>query len=67
MVEQKGADGDQLGLARLAHHVERHSATDVGTAETVRRLGATLMKPEEGLGDDATLLLVEWKGRAAGG
>ncbi len=37
----------------------------VDAAETVRRLAAALMKPDQGLRDDATLLLVEWKGRDA--
>jgi serine phosphatase RsbU (regulator of sigma subunit) len=65
VVEQEAADGDQLGFARLGDHVERHSAPDVDTAETVRRLANALIKPQDGLRDDATLLLVEWKGRAA--
>ncbi len=64
VVEQRGGDGDQLGFHRLADHVERHSAADVDTAETVRRLAIDLMKPQGGLRDDATLLLVEWKGCA---
>jgi serine phosphatase RsbU (regulator of sigma subunit) len=67
VVEQEAPDGDQLGFARLADHVERHSAADVDTAEAVRRLAAALMKPDDGLRDDATLLLVEWKGPAGDG
>jgi serine phosphatase RsbU (regulator of sigma subunit) len=62
VVEQEAADGDQLGFGRLAEYVERESATGADTAETVRRLAAALMKPAQGLRDDATLLLVEWKG-----
>jgi serine phosphatase RsbU (regulator of sigma subunit) len=62
VVEQEAADGDQLGFARLADHVERQSAAGADTTETVRRLAAALMKPDQGLRDDATLLLVEWMG-----
>jgi serine phosphatase RsbU (regulator of sigma subunit) len=63
VVEQEAADGDQLGFGRLADHVERESAAGADAAETVRRLAAALMKPDHGLRNDATLLLVEWKGR----
>jgi serine phosphatase RsbU (regulator of sigma subunit) len=63
VVEQEAADGEELGFARLADHVERESAAGADAAETVRRLAAALMKPDHGLRDDATLLLVEWKGR----
>ena len=64
VVEQEAEDGDQLGFERLAEHVERQSAAGLGCAETVRRIAAELLKPEAGLRDDATLLLVEWKGPA---
>jgi serine phosphatase RsbU (regulator of sigma subunit) len=67
VVEQEAADGDQLGFARLADHVERQCAAGAAVAETVRRIAAALLKPEQGLRDDATLLLVEWKGRLAAG
>ena len=63
VVEQEAADGEELGLVRLADHVERESAAGADAAETVRRLAAALMKPGQGLRDDATLLLVEWRGR----
>ena len=62
VVEQEAADGDELGFDRLADHVERQSAAAVDCAETVRRIAAELLKPESGLRDDATLLMVEWKG-----
>jgi hypothetical protein len=65
VVEQEAPDGDQLGFARLADHVERQCAAGTDATETVRALGAALMKPDQGLRDDATLLLVEWKGRQA--
>ncbi|MFN2523278.1 MAG: PP2C family protein-serine/threonine phosphatase [Mycobacteriales bacterium] len=60
VVEQQTDDGDQLGIVRLADHVERESAAGADAAETVRRLAAALMKPDRGLRDDATLLLLEW-------
>jgi serine phosphatase RsbU (regulator of sigma subunit) len=63
VIEQEAADGEQLGLGRLADYVERQSAAGADAAETVRRLATALMKPDQGLRDDATLLLVEWKGR----
>ena len=62
VVEQEAADGDQLGFDRLADHVERQCSVGTDAAETVRRLAAELIKPDQGLRDDATLLLVEWKG-----
>ncbi len=65
VVEQEAADGDQLGFDRLADQVERQCALGADAAETVRRLAAALIKPDHGLRDDATLLLVEWKGREA--
>jgi serine phosphatase RsbU (regulator of sigma subunit) len=65
VVEQEAADGDQLGFDRLAEHLERQCAAGTDAAETVRRLAATLIRPDQGLRDDATLLLVEWKGRDA--
>jgi serine phosphatase RsbU (regulator of sigma subunit) len=65
VVEQEAADGDQLGFGRLADHVERQCAAGADAAETVRKLAAALMRPDQGLRDDATLLLVEWKGRDA--
>ena len=64
VVEQETVDGDQLGFARLAEQVERQSSAGANCAETLRRIAAALLKPEQGLRDDATLLLVEWKGRA---
>jgi serine phosphatase RsbU (regulator of sigma subunit) len=64
VVEQETEDGVELGFSRLADHVERQAAAGIGCAETVRRTAAALLKPEGGLRDDATLLLVEWKGRS---
>lgn len=65
VVEQETADGDQLGFGRLADHVDQQSAAAADAAEIIRRLAAALMKPDQGLRDDATLLLVEWKVRDA--
>ena len=64
VVEQEAADGHQLGFSRLAHHVQEQSAARLDCAETVRRIAAALLKPVTGLRDDATLLIVEWKGRS---
>ena len=63
VVEQEAADGRELGFARLAERVEAQSAARVDCAETVRRIAAAILRPDAGLRDDATLLLVEWKGR----
>lgn len=62
VVEQEAADGEQLGFDRLADHLERQCAAGTDAAETVRKLAGALIKPDQGLRDDATLLLVEWKG-----
>lgn len=64
VVEQEAADGHQLGFSGLAEHVHEQSAGHPDCAEMVRRIAAALLKPEAGLRDDATLLVVEWKGRS---
>ena len=64
VIEQEAPDGDQLGFAGLIEHVEEKSAAGVDCAETARRIAAGLLKPDGGLRDDATLLIVEWKGHS---
>ena len=62
VVEQEAPGGGQLGLGGLVQHVGQQSTPGVDCAETVRRIAAALLRPDRGLRDDATLLMVEWKG-----
>ena len=67
VVEQLTSDGEQLGFDRLSDLVERESSGATGVAETTRRLTSVLLQDcPNGLRDDATLLLVEWKPAANG-
>ena len=66
VVEQLTSDGEQLGFDRLRDMVERESSAATGVAETTRRLSSVLLQAcPNGLRDDATLLLVEWKPAAS--
>jgi hypothetical protein len=63
VVEERMADGEQFGEARLRDLVERAGAEAGSVQETVRRLSHALMAARDGrTTDDATLLLVEWAG-----
>jgi len=60
VTEARNRDGEPFGLARLVDLAERISA-ELPAAETLRRLcHATLEFQPDQLGDDATLMLVEW-------
>ena len=63
VVEERLDDGAQFGEARLRKLVEQTTADDLSVAETVRLLSHTLMEARGGrTSDDASLLLVEWRG-----
>jgi phosphoserine phosphatase RsbU/P len=56
-------NGEQFGEGRLADRLERELQTDLSLAEIVRRLARSIAKHRDGpLEDDATMLLVHWKG-----
>ncbi|MGK5738739.1 PP2C family protein-serine/threonine phosphatase [Micromonospora sp. URMC 103] len=65
MTEARDAAGELFGLARLADLAERHIASGLPSAETLRRLSHAVAEHQDGpLRDDATLLLVEWSPEA---
>jgi serine phosphatase RsbU (regulator of sigma subunit) len=63
VVEERLADGAQFGEERLREFVRQANTDDVSVAETVRLLSHALMEARGGqTSDDASLLLVEWRG-----
>jgi serine phosphatase RsbU (regulator of sigma subunit) len=66
VTEARAADGELFGLDRLTDLLEQEAASGRPPEETLRRLVRALLEHQpEGLRDDATLLLVQWSGRAA--
>jgi phosphoserine phosphatase RsbU/P len=66
VTEARAADGELFGLERLTDLLEQQAASERPPEETLRRLVRALLEHQpEGLRDDATLLLVQWTGRAA--
>ena len=64
ITESKSADGAFFGIERLADFLVRSSHDDVPVAETTRRLSAAVVAyVGQGLNDDATLLLIEYRGQ----
>jgi hypothetical protein len=65
VTEARTADGEFFGLDRLTDLLEREAASEQPPEEILRRLvRAVLDYQSGGLRDDATLLLVQWTGRA---
>jgi Stage II sporulation protein E (SpoIIE) len=63
VVEARDAAGQFFGIERLVDLVFRHSAEARSAAETLRRLNQAVLGHQDGvLKDDATTLLVEWRG-----
>jgi hypothetical protein len=63
ITESKSPDGTLFGPERLADFLVRSSHDQVPVAETVRRLSANVVSyVGAGLNDDATLLLIEYRG-----
>jgi serine phosphatase RsbU (regulator of sigma subunit) len=66
VTEARAADGELFGLERLTDLLEQEAASERPPEEMLRRLVRALLDHQpEGLRDDATLLLVQWTGRAA--
>lgn len=66
VVEEHREGGEQFGVARLVDLVERASRDGGAVQEVVRRLSRTLMRERGDVTtDDATLLLLEWRGGSA--
>ncbi len=63
VVEGRGADGQEFGLARLGDLLERESASGLSPEEVLRRLVHAVLEHQQGaLRDDATLVLLQWDG-----
>jgi serine phosphatase RsbU (regulator of sigma subunit) len=66
VVENRTPDGEPFGEARLREAFRRECAADRTASETVRQLARTFLAEHEGkTRDDATWVLVEWRGPAA--
>jgi sigma-B regulation protein RsbU (phosphoserine phosphatase) len=66
VVEARDADGAEFGVDRLVELAEHAAADRLPAPETLRRLAHAVRRHRGGeLRDDATLMLVEWSGRAA--
>ena len=67
VTEARTADGELFGLDRLVDLLEREAASGRSAEELLRRLVRAVLEHQGGgLRDDATLLLVQWTGTAAG-
>jgi hypothetical protein len=65
LVEGGRRGGSRFGVDRLADLLARAHADGVGCAETIRQLGHKVLEHADyELHDDATMLLVEWRGLA---
>jgi len=63
VIEERLDGGEQFGEERLHQLLGEASAQRLSAAETVRQLSHALMAARQGrTSDDASLLLVEWKG-----
>lgn len=66
VTEARDAAGDFFGVDRLADLVGRQSAAGTPPPETMRRLVQAILEHQAGeLQDDATTVLVEWRGGGA--
>ena len=64
VVEARASDGEFFGEQRLADLLVRALTADLPAPETVRRLSKAILEhQDQELQDDATVLLIEWKGR----
>ena len=63
VIEARSADGEFFGVDRLVDMVTRTSASATPAPETMRRLMHAILDHQEGeLQDDATIVVVEWRG-----
>lgn len=63
ITEARSPDGEFFGLDRLVDLVVRNLAAELPAPETMRRVIRELLEHQSGdLTDDATLLLVDWRG-----
>ena len=63
VIEARSADGEFFGVDRLVDMVSRTAASATPAPETMRRLMHAILGHQEGeLQDDATIVVVEWRG-----
>lgn len=63
VTEARGEDGEMFGTERLQRLWQEHSCPALPAEETLRRLSQAMVGHSGGKpGDDATLLLVHWRG-----
>lgn len=68
VIERRDPEGEAFGLSRLADLLVRASLDGVSPAETARRLSASVLgHNDDVLGDDATLMLIDYHGSDPGG
>jgi serine phosphatase RsbU (regulator of sigma subunit) len=66
VVEARSASGEFFGVSRLVDIVRRQEADRRPVPETMRRVMLAILDHQAGeLQDDATAMLVEWRGRSA--
>lgn len=66
VIETRDAEDRPFGLPRLADLLVRATLDEVPPAETVRRLSASIVSYNGELSDDATLMLIEYRGSDSG-
>lgn len=65
ITEARDTAGGFFGQQRLLEFAEHAAAAELSAPETLRRLGAAVLRHQDGrLQDDATLLMVEWSTHA---
>ena len=63
VIEARSGDGEFFGVDRLVDMISRTSASATPAPETMRRLMHAILAHQEGeLQDDATIVVVEWRG-----
>lgn len=63
ITESRSSDGSFFGDGRLADFLARAALTDQPVRETVRQLsGSVIDFNDDGMRDDSTMLLLEWRG-----
>ncbi|MBD2894458.1 hypothetical protein amrb99_33830 [Actinomadura sp. RB99] len=67
IVEARDPDKEEFGLVRFVDFIIRRNADGLPVPETLRRLVHSILVHHEGrLDDDATVLLLEWRGSGGG-
>lgn len=63
IIEARNSSGQEFGLHRFVDFIIRHNADGLPVPETLRRLVRSILEHHAGrLDDDASVLLLEWRG-----